>query len=116
MESSGRWFSLGVPARWGELFGRTVMTAAVTFVVLQLKEWFDANRFDTPATAVDALIIAAGTFVVYAILKWGKSSTGEPSPRAAARRGGYVVSPRPGTFGVRAAADVHVLPARPRHV
>jgi hypothetical protein len=40
--------------------------------VLQAKEWYDAGAFDTPATAVDAALIGAGTFLVYAILKWGK--------------------------------------------
>lgn len=65
-------FSLDVPAAWGALAGRAVVTAVVGFVVLQAKEYYDAGRFDTPATAVDAALVAAGMFVAYAILKWGK--------------------------------------------
>jgi hypothetical protein len=49
-----------------------VNVAVVAFVVLQAKEWFDAGAFDTPATAVDAALIGAGTFLLYAVLKWGK--------------------------------------------
>jgi hypothetical protein len=71
-ENSRSGFSLDVPSSWGGLLGRAVVTAAVGFVVLQAKEYYDAGRFDTPATAVDAALVAAGMFVVYAILKWGK--------------------------------------------
>ena len=49
------------------------MTALVAFVVLQAKEWFDAGAFDTVATAVDASLIAAGLFLVNAVLKLTKS-------------------------------------------
>jgi hypothetical protein len=45
----------------------------IAFVVLQAKEMFDAGRFDTPATAVDAVLIAAGVFLVNAIYKLAKS-------------------------------------------
>jgi hypothetical protein len=48
---------------------RAVKTLVVAFVVLQAKEWFDAGRFDTPATLVDAVLIAVGVFLLEAILK-----------------------------------------------
>ena len=60
------------PAGWSEVFFRTMSTAVIAFVVLQAKEWFDAGRFDTPATAVDAVLIAVGIFLLNAILKWSK--------------------------------------------
>ena len=71
-KSFQKWFSIDAPAGWGVVFLRSMMTAVVAFVVLQLKEWFDAGAFDTPATAVDAALIAGATFVLNAILMWGK--------------------------------------------
>lgn len=67
MESSKKWLSTDVPTGWADAFVRAVKTAVVAFVVLQAKEWFDAGRFDTPATAVDALLIAGGIFLLYSI-------------------------------------------------
>ncbi len=64
---------IDVPAGWPQVVSRTATTAVVAFVVLQAKEWFDAKTFDTPATAVDAVLIAAGIFLVNAVLKWAKS-------------------------------------------
>lgn len=66
------WLSIDVPAGWADLFVRTVKVAVVGFVVLQSKEWFDAGTFDTRATATDAALIAAGTFVLNAIIKLAK--------------------------------------------
>jgi hypothetical protein len=63
-----------VPNGWGDLLFRAVTTAVVAFVVLQAKEYVDAGMFDTPATAVDAGLIAAGILVLNAILKL-KTST-----------------------------------------
>lgn len=57
---------------WAPLVKRALMVAVVGFVVLQGKEYFDAGTFDTPATTVDALLIAGGTFLVDAILKLTK--------------------------------------------
>jgi hypothetical protein len=68
-----KWSGIDVPAGWAEVFLRSAMAGLVAFVVLQLKEWLDAGMFDTPATATDATLIAAGTFVLYAILKRAKS-------------------------------------------
>lgn len=62
-----------VPAGWGAVAMRSVITAVVAFVVLQAKEMFDAGRFDTPATAVDAALVGAGVFLVNAIYKLAKS-------------------------------------------
>jgi len=67
MESSKHWLSIDAPAGWADLFVRTVKVAAVAFVVLQLKELYDAGRFDTLGTAVDAVLIAGGTFVLSAM-------------------------------------------------
>jgi hypothetical protein len=72
MESVKKRSILDVPNGWADLLVRTVVTAVIAFVVLQLKEWFDAGMFDTPATAVDAALIAGGVFVVNAILKLAK--------------------------------------------
>ena len=73
-ESLMNWLSIDVPTGWADLFVRTVKVAVVSFVVLQSKELFDAATFDTPATALDAALIAAGTFVLNAIMKLAKSS------------------------------------------
>ena len=62
-----------VPAGWGAVATRSATTGVVAFVVLQAKEMFDAGRFDTPATAVDAVLIAAGVFLLNAIYKLAKS-------------------------------------------
>jgi hypothetical protein len=56
-------------ARWADLLITSVKVAVVGFVVLQGKEYVDAGSFDTPATALDAGLIAAGVFVLNAILK-----------------------------------------------
>jgi len=73
MASSKSWFSIAVPAGWADVFVRAVKAAVVSFTVLQMKEWFDAGRFDTPGTAADAAMIAGGTLVLNAILKLVKS-------------------------------------------
>ena len=69
-----KWFSADAPTGWTGVTVRAVNVAIVAFVVLQAKELYDAGAFDTPATSVDALLIGAGTFVLYAVLKWGKFS------------------------------------------
>ncbi len=66
------WFSMAVPSGWADILVRAVKAAVVAFVVLQMKEWFDAGRFDTPGTAADALMIAGGTIVLNAILRLAK--------------------------------------------
>ena len=73
MKSFKQWFSIDAPAGWADVFIRTIKAAVVAFVVLQLKEWIDAGAFDTPATAVDAALIAGATFVLNAILMRAKS-------------------------------------------
>ena len=67
-----KWFSADAPTGWTGVTVRAVNVAIVAFVVLQAKELYDAGAFDTPATSVDAVLIGAGTFLLYAILKWGK--------------------------------------------
>jgi hypothetical protein len=67
-----KWLSADAPAGWTSVTVRAVNVAVVAFVVLQLKELYDAGAFDTPATAVDGALIGAGTFLLYAVLKWGR--------------------------------------------
>jgi hypothetical protein len=69
MESTKKSSSSAVSAGWNDILINSVKVAVVGFVVLQAKEWFDASSFDTPATAMDAGLIAAGVFVLNAILK-----------------------------------------------
>ena len=73
MESVKKQSVDATPNGWTDVFARTGMTAVVAFVVLQAKELFDAGRLDTPATAVDAGLIAAGIFLIYAAIKLAKS-------------------------------------------
>jgi len=68
-----KWSGIDVPAGWAEVLVRSVIAGLVAFVVLQLKERLDAGMFDTPAAATDATLIAGGTFIFYAVLKWAKS-------------------------------------------
>lgn len=58
---------------WMGMLMTSIKVAVVGFVVLQAKEWFDAGMFDTPATAMDAGLIAAGVFVLNAVVKMVKS-------------------------------------------
>ncbi len=73
MNSPKNWFSIDAPPGWAGVFVRTVQAAVIAFVVLQLKEWFDAGAFDTPATALDAALIAGATFAWNAIHMRAKS-------------------------------------------
>jgi len=73
MENVKKQSTVVVRNGWIEVFTNTGLTAIVAFVVLQAKELFDAGRLDTPATAVDAGLIAGGVFILNAILKMVKS-------------------------------------------
>jgi hypothetical protein len=44
----------------------------IAFVLLQVKEFIEIGAFDTPASLGDAVLIAAGVFVVNALIKLGK--------------------------------------------
>ena len=63
---------IDAPTRWAQVAFRAATTAVIAFVVLQAKEYYDAGRFDTTGTGADALLIAAGVFLVNAALKWSK--------------------------------------------
>ena len=63
---------IDAPSGWNQVVFRAVTTGVVGFVVLQAKELMDAGRLDTPATAMDAGLIAAGVLLVNAIMKWAK--------------------------------------------
>lgn len=73
MATFTQWLNADAPTSWASVTSRAVKTAVVSFVVLQLKEYFDAGRFDTPATAVDAALVAAGVFLLSAVHKLVKS-------------------------------------------
>jgi hypothetical protein len=62
--------SVAARSKWGDVFASTAKTALVAFVVLQIKELVDAGMLDTKATAVDAILIAAGMLIVNSVLKW----------------------------------------------
>ncbi len=57
------------PASWSAVIVRAALTVVVAFVVLQLKEYLDAGRFDTAGTGADAILIGGGVLVLNAILK-----------------------------------------------
>ena len=57
----------GAGFRWAEVLTPAVTVAVVAFVVLQIKEYVDAGRFDTPGTMTDALLVAVGMLVLKAV-------------------------------------------------
>jgi len=63
-KSSKHWLSIDTPAGWADLCVRTLKVAVVTFVVLQFKELHDAGKLDTLGTAVDAVLIGGGFFLL----------------------------------------------------
>lgn len=54
---------------WKGIAVEALKIAVIAFVVLQLKEQYDANQFDTPANAVDGTLVGVGTFIVGAVQK-----------------------------------------------
>jgi hypothetical protein len=70
MATPARLTGVATSSGWRDLLINGATTAIIGFVVLQLKELYDAGAFDTKATAVDALLIAAGVVLVGAIRKW----------------------------------------------
>lgn len=72
MESTKTLTKSETSASWSDLLITSAKVAVAGFVVLQAKEFFDAGSFDTPATAMDAGLIAAGVFVLNAVLKFLK--------------------------------------------
>ena len=73
MTKNQNWLRIDAPAGWTPVVIRSIQVAVVAFVTLQLKELFDAGAFDTPATAIDAGLIAGATFALNAIHMWVKS-------------------------------------------
>lgn len=65
-------FTSDAPSSWGAVIARALTVAIVAFLVLQAKELYDAGMLDTPATAVDSLLIGVAMFLVNAVLKFGK--------------------------------------------
>jgi len=59
---------------WNKVLTDALKTAVVAFVVLQAKEYFDAGRFDTPATTVDSLLVGTGVLLLNAIMKLVKKT------------------------------------------
>ena len=60
--------SLAVPDGWTDVLVRTLTTAIVAFVVLNLKEWVETAEWDLLACAIDAACVAGGIFIFYTIL------------------------------------------------
>lgn len=61
---------------WKQVALDALKVALIAFVVLQLKELYDAGRFDTPANTVDGTLVGAGTFIVGAVQKLLKKGGG----------------------------------------
>lgn len=59
---------------WKKILLDALKTAVVAFVVLQLKEYYDAHQFDTAGTAADSGLIGVGMFLVGAVQKVLKKS------------------------------------------
>ena len=66
--SNNRKKSLAVPDGWADVFVRTLTVLLVAFVTLNVKEWMETREFDILACAIDAVWIAVGMFLVWAIL------------------------------------------------
>jgi hypothetical protein len=73
-------FTIDTPTGWADILVRAVKVLLVAFVVLQMKEWFDAGTFDTPATALDAAMIAGGTLVLNAIFMLASPTSSRDQP------------------------------------
>jgi hypothetical protein len=63
---------LAAPLSWAEALARSAVVAVVAFLVLQLKEFVDAGRLDTPGTAMDGILIGTGFLIVSAVLMWAR--------------------------------------------
>jgi hypothetical protein len=61
---------------WKRLLGEALKIAVIAFVVLQIKEQYDAGQFDTPANTVDGTLVGVGTFLVGAVQKLLKRGGG----------------------------------------
>jgi hypothetical protein len=93
MGSSNKWLTMDVPSGRTALIIRTITVAVVGFVVLQVKEFIDAGRLDFGGTAVDALLIAAGVFVLNAVLmRAGSRTTRRKDPGGQRANGQETVS------------------------
>lgn len=73
MTSSKNWLHMAAPAGWGDVLVRALKVAVVAFVIFHLKEWMDAGRFDTLDILIDSAWVAAGAFVLDAVLMWAGS-------------------------------------------
>lgn len=61
---------------WKQVAMDALKVAVIAFVVLQLKEQYDAGQFDTPANTVDGTLVGAGTLIVGAVQKLLKRGGG----------------------------------------
>ena len=57
-----------VPHGWADVLIRTLTTAIVTFVVLNMKEWLETAEWDLLAVAIDAACVGGGVFLFNAVL------------------------------------------------
>ena len=68
MSGSKGFLGIVAPTGWLDAIFRSLVAAVGTFFVLQIQEYMQVGSLDTPAAAMDALIIAGGVFVLNAIL------------------------------------------------
>ena len=61
---------------WKSVLTEALKVAVIAFVVLQIKEQYDAGQFDTSANAVDGTLVGVGTFIVGAVQKLLKKGGG----------------------------------------
>jgi hypothetical protein len=61
---------------WKGILLEALKIAVIAFVVLQIKEQYDAGQFDTPANAVDGTLVGAGTLIVGTVQKLLKRGGG----------------------------------------
>lgn len=73
-------FTIDTPVNWADILIRAVKVFFVAFFILQMKEFIDAGTFDTPATALDAAMIAGGMLVVNAVFMLARPRSSQRQP------------------------------------
>ena len=69
MATPKNWLRLVVPTGWDDVLVRTLKVAVAAFLVLVAKEWLETKEWDLRACAIDGATVAAGSFVMNAILR-----------------------------------------------
>jgi hypothetical protein len=68
---------------WVEVLIGTLTVAVVAFLMLQIKEWFDAGRFDMRGTMVDAALVGGGMLILNSIQEFLKKPRKPRAPAGA---------------------------------